>query len=94
MKIKYQDVKRIANEMLNNVSVMERELAAFRQRTNTFAGEMQDQISEQAIELVTQLSETIRNLRTAIENGMQTLVGGTEKLNATEKSKSQEISRA
>ena len=93
MKIKYQEVKRISGEMLGYVSNMERELAGFKNRTATFSGEMQDQISEQAVELVNALAEEVKKLREAIERGAQTVVEGTEKLNATEKKRAGEIGR-
>ena len=93
MKIKYQEVKRVSNEMLGYVSNMERILAGFKNRTANFTGEMQDQISEQAVELVNVLAEEVKKLRAAIEKGAQTVVTGTERLNATEKKRSGEIGR-
>ena len=93
MKIRYNEVKRCGREMLGFVSNMERELAQFKIRTQAFAGEMQDEISERAIALVTEVSEHLKKLRQAIEKGTETVGEGMEKLGITEKRRSGEIDR-
>ena len=93
MKINYQEVKRMSEEMLGYVSSMELLLEGFKKRTGSFAEEMQDDISDQAIQLVETLSAEVRLLRESIQNGARIVVDGAEKLNATEKRRSGEIGR-
>ena len=93
MKINYQEVKRLSEEMLGYVSSMEQFLDNFKLRTGSFAGEMQDEISDQAIQLVETLASEVRKLREAIQNGASIVVDGAQKLNDTERKKSGEIGR-
>lgn len=93
MKINYQDVKRLSEEMLGYVSSMEMFLDGFKKRTASFADEMQDDISDQAIQLVETLADEVRRLREAIQTGASIVIDGAEKLNATEKRRSGEIGR-
>jgi adenylosuccinate synthase len=93
MKINYQEVKRLSEEMLSYVSNMEMFLDGFKKRTGAYADEMQDEISDQAIMLVETLSDEARRLREAIQNGASIVIDGAEKLNATEKRRSGEIGR-
>lgn len=93
MKINYQEVKRLSEEMLGYVSSMEQFLDGFKLRTGSFAGEMQDEISDQAIQLVETLASEVRKLREAIQNGASIVVDGAQKLNDTERKRSGEIGR-
>lgn len=93
MKIRYQDIKRLSNEMLGNVANMERYLMDFKKRTQSFASVIQDSISEQAIALVEELTRTVKDLRSAIEKGASTVLEGAEKLGMTEKRRSGDIGR-
>ena len=75
------------------VSNMETFLEGFKKRTASFADEMQDDISDQAIQLVETLSSEVRQLRQAIQTGASIVVDGAEKLSSTEKRRSGEIGR-
>jgi hypothetical protein len=91
MKIQYNDIERISQEMLGYVSNIEGKLTSFRKRTEGFAESMQDEISQSAIALVQEISAQVKQLRTSIENGVTIVGNAMEVLDDDEENISGEI---
>ena len=78
--LRFDKAKVNLEEMLSYIVNIEQVLDSFKLDTRNFASEMESELSDTAIELVEEISDNVKRLRTVIEERLETGSEGMQKI--------------